>query len=264
VALVDTAVALEDSSDRATSDREGDEDLLLVNLETLLKSYLDQKHLLEHSHDLLRGFERRLASGQDVVDILASFQEESRTERERWNGLSDYAKYGKSPQYSDFREQVWAVHHSTPCPAMSSYLSRVRPDGEEDDDDTSDIEMGGQTLEYKCPITLKPFEEAIASKKCKHKYSGAAIREHIQAHRGRAQCPVDGCAESITLGDLRVSRTTASLNLVPRIRVEHLRAARVSFPQSDAATQKRSDQAKRRLRRRVEEARDDEDAVSVE
>jgi SUMO ligase MMS21 Smc5/6 complex component len=45
---------------------------------------------------------------------------------------------------------------------MSSYLSRVRPDGEEDDDDTSDIEMGGQTLEYKCPITLKPFEDAMA------------------------------------------------------------------------------------------------------
>jgi hypothetical protein len=39
----------------------------MSNLDTLLKSYLDQKHLLEYSGDVLKALERRLTSGEDVV-----------------------------------------------------------------------------------------------------------------------------------------------------------------------------------------------------
>jgi hypothetical protein len=40
---------------------------IMSNLDTLLKSYLDQKHLLEYSGDVLKALERRLTSGEDVV-----------------------------------------------------------------------------------------------------------------------------------------------------------------------------------------------------
>jgi hypothetical protein len=40
---------------------------IMSNLDTLLKSYLDQKHLLEYSGDVLKALERRLKSGEDVV-----------------------------------------------------------------------------------------------------------------------------------------------------------------------------------------------------
>ena len=61
---------------------------------------------------------------------------------------------------------MWEVNHHTPCPPMSEFLSLKRPDGGEDDDDEEEIEMGGQTMEYKCPITLMPFVDAVKRYVC--------------------------------------------------------------------------------------------------
>lgn len=42
------------------------------------------------------------------------------------------------------------------CPPVSHWLERQ--DGDESD---SDIEMGGQTQNYRCPLSLRPIEDAV-------------------------------------------------------------------------------------------------------
>ncbi len=67
----------------------------------------------------------------------------------------------KNDHYKSFRTSIWEINHTTPCPPMSDFLSLKRPDGGEDVDEDEDIEIGGQTMEYKCPITLMPFVNAV-------------------------------------------------------------------------------------------------------
>jgi len=78
--------------------------------------------------------------------------------------------------YQAFRAAVWVRsicktrealahdqevnHQGEACPPMSAWLPREDGDVTDDDDD---IEMGGQTQTYRCPITMRPFVDAVTS-----------------------------------------------------------------------------------------------------
>ena len=100
--------------------------------------------------------------------------------------------------------------------------NHLEPGDASDDDD--DIEVGGVTQDYKCPLTLTPLEDPLTSyaarftiddspdlnhstnsrKTCKHSFSGAAIREYL-AH-GMRKCPATGCNKKITMADLKADK----------------------------------------------------------
>ena len=91
-------------------------------------------------------------------------------------------------------------------------------------DDDDDVEIGGVTQDYKCPLTLTPLQDPLTSyappftfcgspdfnritnsrTTCKHSFSGAAIREYLS--RGMRKCPATGCNKKITLADLKEDR----------------------------------------------------------
>jgi len=71
-------------------------------------------------------------------------------------------------------------------------------------DDDDDIEIGGVTQDYKCPLTLTPLQDPMTSKLCKHSFSGAAIREYLS--HGVKRCPAAGCNKKITLADLKADK----------------------------------------------------------
>lgn len=43
----------------------------------------------------------------------------------------------------------------------------------------------------------------LRSTKCRHSFSGAAIKEIIQLAKGTTKCPVAGCPATLTLADLQ-------------------------------------------------------------
>ena len=50
------------------------------------------------------------------------------------------------------------IHHpNEACPPMSRWLPRSEEDASDDDD----FEMGGTTQNYRCPITLLPYKDAV-------------------------------------------------------------------------------------------------------
>jgi len=81
---------------------------------------------------------------------------------------------------------------------MTTFIEKEPGDVSDEDDD---IEVGGVTQDFKCPITLTPLQDPLTSKVCKHSYSGAAIREYLS--RGVKKCPATGCNKKITLADLK-------------------------------------------------------------
>ncbi len=111
----------------------------------------------------------------------------------------------------------------------------------DDADSDDEIEIGGTRAEYKCPITLQALVDAqtrwvpaawgrgrtrkdswirqsadevtSTSEKCGHSYSGDAIRDHIKANRGKANCPVAGCDAILFLTDLKVGPAAAWLTM---------------------------------------------------
>ena len=96
----------------------------------------------------------------------------------------------------------------------------VEPGDVSDDDD--DVEVGGVTQDYKCPLTLTPLQDPVTSyastftflslsginnifkkfrKVCNHSFSRASIREYLS--RGPKGCPATGCNKKISLADLK-------------------------------------------------------------
>jgi SUMO ligase MMS21 Smc5/6 complex component len=69
---------------------------------------------------------------------------------------------------------------------------------ESDDDD--DVEIGGATQDFKCPLTLRLLEDPLTSRPCNHSYSAAAIREFLK--KGPQACPVSGCQHRISRDEL--------------------------------------------------------------
>jgi len=71
----------------------------------------------------------------------------------------------------------------------------------EDNEDDDEVIIAGSKPEYKCPLTMRVFENPCTSKVCRHTYEKQAILELIDGGtvfggRGgpkQVQCPQVGC-----------------------------------------------------------------------
>lgn len=87
-------------------------------------------------------------------------------------------------------------HEEEGCPPMSTWLAK----GPGDDDD-DEIEVGGVTQTFRCPITGGVFKDACKSTQCGHYYEYEAIIQHITAtarRGGSAKCPQYGCQQVLS------------------------------------------------------------------
>lgn len=108
-----------------------------------------------------------------------------------------------------------------------SVLMGVPEDGDDSDDD-DEVEMGGVTQDYKCPLTLTPLVDPVTSlallhscfvcpltvhslrNVCGHSFSEAAIRESFRSARGGSiKCPASGCTRSFTLANCKPDKELA-------------------------------------------------------
>lgn len=166
--------------------------------------------------------------------------------------------------FKEFRTGIWEVNHEgEPIPPMTRWLERQ--DGDPEDDD---VEMGGTTQTYKCPITMRVYEDAAKrcvvcvlctadnSTSCGHYYSYAAVVELIgsagrtqrQGRAAQARCPVAGCNKVITPEVIKVSwvRGTSLTQ------------------QKDPGMQRQADAFMRRQREREEQEAADESYIEME
>ena len=101
-------------------------------------------------------------------DLEAVYRSNAADAVDSYRRLTTRQKYVKNPDYKKFRENVWEVQHQDEAmPPLGNFIlkgmlcsnkdiMRIDPffveDG--DSDSESDIEVGGMTQTYKCPLTL--------------------------------------------------------------------------------------------------------------
>ncbi|KAG8769036.1 hypothetical protein FRC12_005203 [Ceratobasidium sp. 428] len=85
-------------------------------------------------------------------------------------------------------------------PPVMQFLPREAGDPEDSDDD---LEVGGVTEDYKCPLTLKIYTDPLTSTVCGHTFSADGIREYLKTSD---KCPKTGCNELISMNVLKLDK----------------------------------------------------------
>lgn len=83
----------------------------------------------------------------------------------------------------------------------------IKDDKQNDDNDEEDeIQIEGGTIELICPITCKPFEIPMISKKCGHTFDKQGIITYLGGPSSRASkdCPQTGCSKSVSINNFEI------------------------------------------------------------
>ncbi|KAH9922787.1 uncharacterized protein BXZ73DRAFT_91513 [Epithele typhae] len=174
----------------------------LTMIDTIMREWLDtEEELLAHEH-ALQEIHQNVAAGEAVIAVIDVYKTGVQDYTEKYKAKTPRQKYAKNNRYLTFKQGLWNVEH--PDSAMPPLVDLI-PKGDDDDDD--DIQMGGITQDYKCPLSLQFLKEPLTSKTCKHSYSADAVREFLLP--GPKICPATGCRQQLRLSDLEPNKDLA-------------------------------------------------------
>ncbi|KAF8672136.1 Zinc-finger of the MIZ type in Nse subunit [Rhizoctonia solani] len=170
--------------------------------------------------DALPGDDHPFENEVDPASILdAGFEKRIETYRSQ----TSRQKYGKSQSLKGFISDVWETYRpEESAPTVNSILPREEGDPEESDDE---MEVGGVTQDYKCPLTLQIYDDPLTSTVCGHSFSADAIRTYVRTNN---RCPAQGCNAQISSAVLKEDKV-----LQKKARAAKRRAAREETASAD-------------------------------
>ncbi|KAF2091351.1 hypothetical protein K490DRAFT_52577 [Saccharata proteae CBS 121410] len=150
------------------------------------------------------------APATQVVVPSNLFRQRIESDRNRYQALSHYTRYGQNNHYIGFKKAVHESSHPTdsiapPLPNAKTWFSEAGPPppGVTNDDSDDDIAIASEKISTKCPLTLQELKEPVKSRLCPHSYEKKAMIDLIrQGGVHTVQCPVTGCAKMLTEHDL--------------------------------------------------------------
>ncbi|EAU86249.2 hypothetical protein CC1G_03460 [Coprinopsis cinerea okayama7 len=220
--IQDIASALADNVDEEAA-REP-----IESLDSVMRELIDLSTEMISHKEVIDDIRQKLVQGQKIDNALDRYMSGVEAKKEEYQKKTTRQKYAKSDAYIEFRSSIWnAQKPGQPMPPLTTFIEKE--DGDDSDDD--DLEIGGQTQDFKCPITLTILIDPLTSRLCGHSYDAAAIRSMLG--RGSKACPAAGCKKMIAISDC--------------------------LPNEDLA--KKAKNHKRRLERQEEEAHSDVDEV---
>ncbi|KAF8508213.1 hypothetical protein JB92DRAFT_2832462 [Gautieria morchelliformis] len=191
--VLETAVAVEETSGNTEEGQEA-----ATKLDLVMRQLADAQQELKIHQGTLDALKQSILRDEAQGNIVETYTQNVADALQAYNNSTTRQKYAKHVDYFKFRDRVWEVNHEDAMPPLGDLLPRE--DG--DSDVESDIEVGGMTQDYKCPLTLMPLTDPLTSKTCRHSFSAAPIREYIATGGGRMKCPATGCNQNLTLNDL--------------------------------------------------------------
>jgi len=214
--IVDVAASVADAAEGA------DADAGLAELDSTIKELIDIGVEMKAHEDSIDDIYQKLGRGDSIVNSIDRYHKGVKTRMNEYAKKTTRQKYAKSEAYTRFKHGIFEVQNpDTAIPPISEFIPRE--DGD-DSDDEDELEMGGVTQSYTCPITLTPLVDPMTSQVCGHSFSEEAIR---QTFRGSPsvpkKCPASGCNKSFKLTDLR--RDTALAKKVRNWNRRNQRAA---------------------------------------
>ncbi|TFK40601.1 hypothetical protein BDQ12DRAFT_770143 [Crucibulum laeve] len=194
-ALRDVGSAIAETAD---GDEENDN---LDELEQVARDIIDIGAEMKSHARVLEGLQQKILQGDEVTkagDVYISGVKESKKEYAK---KTTRQKYAKDENYKDFKSAIYEVQHpATAMPPITDFIPKE--DGDDSDDD-DDLEVGGVTQNYNCPITLTLLVNPLTSSICGHSFSGDAIKHSFPRPGMAIKCPASGCNKSFKLSDCK-------------------------------------------------------------
>ncbi|KAI6044813.1 hypothetical protein EDC04DRAFT_264366 [Pisolithus marmoratus] len=177
----------------------------LDGVDAIMRELLDIDQEMLSYEETLKELHQKLMLGERVEGVMARYENAVKEKMDQYRSKTSRQKYGPSEVYTQFRECIFEVQNpGVPIPPIKEFIPRERGDASDDDDD---LEIGGVTQDYKCPITLTTLVNPMTSKVCGHSFSGAAIQEYLQKARADGiACPAAGCKKRLTMAVLRLDK----------------------------------------------------------
>ncbi|CAE7209106.1 unnamed protein product [Rhizoctonia solani] len=196
----------------------------MARLKDSFLALLDNQHASElHLDTLTNDIRKPVASGRKVVDPASILDAGFEKRMETYRSQTTRQKYSKSKPLKNFISNVWEGYRpEESAPTVNSILPREEGDPEDSDDE---MEVGGVTQDYKCPLTLQIYDDPLTSTVCGHSFSADAIRAYVRANN---KCPAQGCNAQISLGVLKEDKV-----LQKKARAAKRRAAREESESAD-------------------------------
>ncbi|KAF8631792.1 hypothetical protein AX17_005007 [Amanita inopinata Kibby_2008] len=178
----------------------------LEELDQLMRGLIDVSAEMNAHERTLDEIYQQVARGEQISDVMARYQNGVQSKNQGYSQQTTRQKYAKNDQYVRFKENIYEVlHPEQPMPPVTQLIPREDGDDEDDEDD---LEIGGTTQVYKCPLSLTPLLDPLTSAVCGHSFSAEAIRGYFSG-RELKKCPASGCNKSFMLSDCRPDKELA-------------------------------------------------------
>ncbi|KAK2465226.1 hypothetical protein APHAL10511_002580 [Amanita phalloides] len=143
----------------AVEDEEGEQSL--EELDAIMRELIDVSAEMNTHEQALDEIYQLIGRGEQISNTLDRYQGAVNAKAREYTQKTARQKYAKNEQYVKFKEDIFGIlHPDLPMRPITELIQREDGDASDDEDD---IEVGGVTQDYKCPITLTPFVDPLTS-----------------------------------------------------------------------------------------------------
>ncbi|KAH7885351.1 hypothetical protein F5I97DRAFT_1884716 [Phlebopus sp. FC_14] len=170
----------------------------LDEVDAIMKELLDIDQEMLCHEQTLKDLHQNLLLGEVVNDVMDTYEKDVKRKINDFRRKTTRQKYASNDAYVQFKQGIFEVQNpGLAIPPINDLVPREDDDVSEEEDD---LEIGGVTQDYKCPITLVTLTNPVTSSVCGHSYSAAAIQDYLRgADTGGRPCPAAGCNKRLTM-----------------------------------------------------------------
>ncbi|KAH7921912.1 hypothetical protein BV22DRAFT_1038079 [Leucogyrophana mollusca] len=191
----------------------------LTEVDDIMKGLLDIDHEMRTHETSLDAIHQKLLRDEAIEGAMEVYEKDVKQRLNEFRHKTTRQKYAPSEIYTQFKQGIFEVQNpGIAIPPINDFIPKEDGDVSDDDDE---MEMGGVTQDFKCPITLTMLVNPMTSSVCGHSFSGEAIRDYLKGTRGKKGCPAAGCRQQIGVSDLKPDK-----DLEKRVKIAARRAQR--------------------------------------
>ncbi|XP_006462709.1 hypothetical protein AGABI2DRAFT_193813 [Agaricus bisporus var. bisporus H97] len=187
----------------------GDEDAIekVDEIDGYMRESLDVIGVIKAHANALNVIRQSGLQGQDIEQVEALYAKTAKTTVADYKKKTTRQKYAKEEAYVAFKSSIWeSKHPGIPMPPITEQIPREKADNSDEDDE---LEIGGVTQNYLCPLTLTLLADPYTSIACGHSFSAAAITATFGGSNGLRKCPAAGCNKQFSLAHCKPDKDLA-------------------------------------------------------
>lgn len=214
---------------------------ILEQIDQHARRVIGDIQLLEFRKDELEQIRERVhrssRSSNQSINLHDELCKKLSTRFSEWNSLSLRQKFAQNSSYKNFRQRIWEASGAKEImPHLKTYLPADPGEAEEDESSGDELEIGGATQNYKCPLCISFLKVPLVSQLCRHAFCKACFEEYLsQNGSDSVPCPATGCSKLLNSHFVRADDSLAA-RVRQFLRREQSRQDETNF-EDEASTQ---------------------------